>query len=242
MNRSEVRENVTFHAAAWCYDQLQAGGTGYSFQNCSFDSDEIKKLADPEYWETFGSKGQWGGTHEYQARYRIARSKTFITLTVAHLVPESQFVVIKGKIHSDDEGAGKRNYEFTGFKRVIDARQDLIKSSAHARESVVGWYLSRFNPVTDSDMGTESSDWERTALWRHDIEEQVVYSTWLRLPVRGGETFDHNFLEPGIALVKTYPDGETSIEWESKPRGDFVMHCDKILAEQLEQAGVGSWA
>lgn len=241
MKREEVRDALTFCAAAWCFDQLKASSTGYSFQNCSFDSTEIKKMTGPGYWESVGNDKQFGGTHEYEARYRVSNSKTWIILTVAHLVPESQFVVIKGKIHSEDENSN-RQYDFVGFKKPIEVRQELIESYTHGCKSVVGWYLSRFNPLTDSDMGTEGSDWERTALWRHDIEAQVIYSTWLRLPGRNGETFDHNFLDPGIALVKTYSDGKTSIDWESKPRGHFAMHCDKIMAEQLEQAGVGSWA
>lgn len=227
MNQSEARKHMTVVAAGFVRDHLKST----TFGRITFKPADVVRMVDPGYWSSHGSDSQMGGNHEFTMKYKLVSGMSYISLKLQLLMPEQIFNIVDARLFWTESGSASTSgtmnetkLEGFSFYEAITYRNVNKGFIQEARGAATEWYRELFNPLEDSDLGTELNDWETfTPLLRKDVDDSSLVIELLRMKNRNDETYDHSFLDPGIVEVNIISDHEIKVRWRSEPRGVFAM-------------------
>lgn len=230
MKQSELRQYLTVVAAGFVHDHLR---DGQNFGDVMFSFDDCRAMVNPGHWESFGDNHQIGGRHTYDLKCKLNRTRSHIALKVDVLMPEGFAYVSAAKFLWVDPAKAKGPEDFTNvalgsgsfsFYEPIVHRETHDSFVNQARLAARDWYKSVFDPLEDSDMGTEEFDWEKnSSLRRKEPYDSSLVVEFIRMRNRKDESFDDSFLDPGIVEVNIISDNEIKVRWKKQPRGAFAM-------------------
>lgn len=241
MRSSESMALIAHIAARWAFENLERNEKGEASRIQSFGVTRLEaiRLVEPGEWTVMVHSSPTLATTLYQATFKFGTSGDSLILGIIWSIPNSIGVVetavlVQAENENGELGAASSLTVTGSLKEAINELRD---SRNRHNDVAKQWCLERFVPGVDSEVGTETTDWECLNIWEVNIGEKRMKSRWLRMHERSADTYNANDARAGVLLIEDFDDGEYLVNWEMNPSAEFRMSAD--ISDKPK--GFGGW-